>query len=220
MGGGPVAYSAAPVFFVSYARSHPIGRSSPRYDVNPFVSRLFTDLTFTVAELLPTLPGEQIGFMDTTMGGGEDWRRSLLYAAGTCQVFLALISPKYFSGSPWCAMEWDLFSQRSIVSLRRDGATQPAIVPVQWAPVVGRVPKPISAVQRFSPRLPDDPQFGPPYRDGGIFGLLRREKGEAYLSIVWELALLIQRLHHDQRVEPKVVTTNKGLRRSFWRRRP
>jgi hypothetical protein len=197
-----------------------MGKSSQRYDVSPFVTRLFTDLTETVAELLPALPGEQLGFMDTTMNGGEDWRRNLLSAAGTCQIFIALLSPKYFDGSPWCAIEWDLFAQRQVVSLRKDGAVQPAIIPVQWVPVVGSIPKPISVVQRFSPSLPDDPQFGTLYRTGGIFGLLRRDKEEAYLSIVWELALLIQRLHHDQRTEPKLVTTTKGLRRTFRRRRP
>jgi hypothetical protein len=210
---------AAPIFFLSYARANPMGRASPKYEVSESVTKLFSDLTDNVAELFPALPGKQLGFMDRTMEGGEDWRRRLLHAAGSCQVFIALLSTKYVDSSPWCAMEWDLFSSRSVIARPPGTRVTRAIIPVLWAPIAGTVPKPISAVQRFTPADHVDPRHSTRYRASGIFGLLRTDL-DAYMSIVWELALLVQKVHYAQWVEPRVPTTTRGLRRSFRRARP
>jgi len=211
---------AAPIFFLSYARANPRGRASPRYAVNEHVARLFKDLSENVAELLPSLPGKQLGFMDTTMQGGEDWRRRLLYAAGTCQVFIALLSPNYLDGSPWCAMEWDLFSKRTVKPRSSETEAGSGIIPSLWAPTRTSTPRHVSAVQRFAPSDYVDELDRERYRAGGIFGLLRTNHHDAYMSIVWDLAMLIQTRYYDQWVEPQIRTDTRGLRRSFRRARP
>jgi hypothetical protein len=79
---------AAPLFFLSYAHSQ-------RRESNPYVARLFDDLSMHVNEMVPYGNRGDPGFMDRSMGGGERWSRELLTAAGTCQVFVALISGPY-----------------------------------------------------------------------------------------------------------------------------
>lgn len=206
----------APVFFLSYARAkHPKNAVTRPHQVNQEVLTLFTELTANVNELLSLSPGRDPGFMDMTMDGGERWEENLLYAAGTCQVFVALLTSRYLTGSEWCAMEWDLFSRRKII--KRDGTQLPgetAIVPVLWAPIKLELPSVVSEVTLFMPRNLPDPSFLPEYEANGLYGLLRSDQIQAFKAIVWKLALHVQRVCHSYHVEPMRLATEE-LRRSF-----
>jgi hypothetical protein len=210
----------APVFFVSYARPRVVQHDVAPAERNRHAMRFFGDLTAIVNELIPVLPGGDPGFMDMTMEGGERWEKHLLNAAGTCQVFIALLSGPYLR-SEWCAMEWDVFSRRSVVrrtDMRPD--TETGILPVQWVPIVGPIPPVVNDVNRFTPSgLPDD-GFGAQYRRHGVYGLLQRGQENAYQSIIWALALRIQQLRHSHWVEPLIPPDTTGLHRTFDRGAP
>lgn len=60
----------APVFFLSYARVGRYGKDA------------FADLSQDVAELAGRPAGSDPGFMDRSMGGGEEWLRELLREEG------------------------------------------------------------------------------------------------------------------------------------------
>jgi hypothetical protein len=207
---------SAPVFFLSYARAQLATNSvtSP-YDVNAHVRQLFTDLTAIVNELVPLLPGQDPGFMDTTLDGGEVWERRLLRAAGSCQVFIPLLSIPYLR-STWCAMEWDAFTRRPVTPTE-DGRPDDVsgVLPVLWAPIVGAIPRVVTEVQRFTPANLPDPRFGPRYEHDGLLGLMRMGQEDAYQSIVWALARRIQHMEHTRRVKIDVPVSTDRLRRHF-----
>jgi hypothetical protein len=213
---------SAPVFFLSYNRSKSINRQSSPFEPNRRVRQFFHDLTDGVGELVGLLPGQDAGFMDVTMEGGQVWTRRLLRAVGTCQVFVALLSTGYLNSSPWGAMEWDLFRRRKAL-IRTTG--EPAdedtgIIPVIWAPTQTSAPKRVSRVQRFQPW--DDLSnisFQSQYERDGLYGLIHTNPA-GYDAVVWKLAMYIQKLQHEFWVEPDVRTTVKGLSRTFGQRTP
>ncbi len=128
--------SRGPIFFLSYAPARPIrtSRPGPR-DVNRSVVRLFDDLSMHVDQLLGSPTGVGPGFMDRSMEGGTRWAPEVLEAAGTCHVFIPLISLSYVE-STWCAMEWDAFWQRNVIRRPSDSSgSQTAILPVTWLPM-------------------------------------------------------------------------------------
>ncbi|WP_250003778.1 hypothetical protein [Actinoplanes sp. M2I2] len=211
---------AAPVFFVSYWRPDPpaSGAGPPR-EANRFVRRFFDDLTEDVDNLIGSLPGRHPGFLDVVRGG-ELWEKRLLHAAGTCQVFVSLLSGPYLAGSAWCAREWDLFSRRRVVP--RPGRAEPtghdasAIVPVLWAPPAGPLPPAVADVPLFVPgRLRDD--FRADYRAEGLLGLLRTGKEPIYQAVVWRIAQHVERIRRHHRVEPLHLPGPAGLRTTFER---
>jgi hypothetical protein len=207
---------SAPVFFLSYARAkRPKNPVAPAHDANDPVHRLFRDLTENVNQLIAFTPGQDPGFVDTTMDGGERWRKQLLRTAGTCQIFICLLSEPYLH-SRWCAMEWDIFSRRRIVR-RADGEPddETGIVPVLWAPTGTDIPPVIADVNRFAPKDLPDPNFGPQYQTNGLLGLLRIGYESAWEAVVWKLAMHIQRLHFSHWVEPLVPANTEGLRQDF-----
>jgi hypothetical protein len=200
----------APVFFVSYARPRAVHHDVAPAERNRHAMRFFSDLTVIVNELIPVLPGHDPGFMDMAMEGGERWEKHLLSAAGTCQVFIALLSGPYLR-SEWCAMEWDVFSRRSVVR-RTDQRpdTETCVLPVHWVPIVEDIPEVVSGVNRFTPAgLPDD-NFREQYRRHGVYGLLQRGQESVYQSIIWALALRIQQLRYSHWVEPLIPPDTTG----------
>lgn len=121
--GGPVGREAAeaqppaPLFFVSYARSRARGRASgPPGDRQ--VRQFFATVSEHLAQLVPLPPGVEPGFMDAGVDDGGRWSAALLRAVGTSQSFIALLSPAYVA-SERCAMEWDAFAHRVIISRKR-----------------------------------------------------------------------------------------------------
>ncbi len=211
--------SAAPVFFLSYARSRQANAPvAAAYEVNEYVMRLYRDLTLHVNQLIALPAGRDPGFMDMTMKGGVLWEKELLTAAGTCQVLICLLSPPYLTRSEWCAMEWDIFSRRDVVRRSDDKpADETSVVPVLWAPIPGEVPEMVNQVTRFAPRNLADPAFGPLYEENGFFGVLNSDPKYAYPALVWKLAMRIQELHATYYVKPGVPASTDGLLRAFPR---
>ncbi|GAA0497973.1 hypothetical protein Ade02nite_53520 [Paractinoplanes deccanensis] len=205
---------AAPVFFLSYWRPKPATVGVPR-EANRDVMRFFDDLTEDVNNLIGYVPGRDPGFMDVAGDGGELWRRRILRAAGTCQVFVCLISEPYLTSSKWCAREWHLFAKRRVIARHPDAdPAESAIVPVLWTPVTWPLPPVVAEVNLFMPtRLRDDFRAG--YQAEGMLGLLRTGQENVYQAIVWRLAQHVVRIHRSYRVEPLHVTDTSELGTSF-----
>ncbi|MGC5017731.1 TIR-like protein FxsC [Micromonospora sp. DT47] len=198
------AGTRAPLFFLSYSRS-PARRATG----NPaeYVSRFYDDLSVHVSELVGPVTGVDPGFMDSTIAGGERWTPELLQAAGTCQVFVPLLSSALLR-SAWCGREWDAFSRRRIAP--RHGAAsahETAIVPVTWSPTDGApLPRVVRDIQRFSPAAMPDPDIAVQYQREGVYGLLTMQMENAYRAVVWRLAQRIVAIHRSYLVEPLVPT--------------
>ena len=169
-----------------------------------------------MAQLISRATGSDPGFIDRSILDGERWNEDLLHAIGTCQVFVALLSPPYFA-SKWCSMEWHAFSHRKVVS-RADGSSsnQTAIIPVVWAPFhQPSIPLPVSALQRFSPRGLPDLDITAQYEQEGVFGLLQMQLDVAYQAVIWRLAQRIADLHYTHYVEPREFGVNE-LQDGLW----
>ena len=118
-------------FYLSYAHSPPLaGRDEA--DPDPWVRRLFADLSRAVANRGRHAPPVVPGFFDQDIPIGSDWKASLLNGLGTAQVLVPLYSPSYFVRS-WPGREWQCFYQR----MAEVGVADPLhrIVPVSWAPL-------------------------------------------------------------------------------------
>jgi hypothetical protein len=206
----------APIFFLSYARPDRSRTVGPPRDPNRDVVRLFDDLTELVSELTGTPGGADPGFMDRSMEGGDLWQRSVLEAAGTCQVMVCLMSPAFLFQSTWNPREWDLFSRRRVVPRNPTGPrTETAIVPVLWTPVSQPLPRPVAEVNMFTPLGLPDEDWTAHYLSDGLLGVIRTGRTEIYDAIVWKLARHIQRVHQSFWVEPLVPDSVEGLRASF-----
>lgn len=185
----------SPVFFVSYARVRDIPLPAPATDRDEFVMRFFTDLSLNVNELVSPPIGVDPGFIDRAIAGGDRWEPELLQAAGTCQVFVPLISPSYLR-SEWCMREWALFSARRVIA-RDTGVPDhtSAIVPVIWVPTErSAMPPDIRGIQGFAPEGLADPRIGAEYLGNGIYGLLRTRQEDAYQHVVWRLSMRIREI--------------------------
>lgn len=198
----------SPIFFVSYA--HAKTQSAARHVPNRRFFQFFEDLSESVAEFVSRPAGSDPGYIDRSIPDGGQWSQELLRAVGTCQVFVALLSPPYFS-SEWCAKEWFAFAQRPVVS--RDGQPpgyQTAIIPVVWAPLrLARIPPVVAAVQRFSPRNLPDSDIPAEYEKEGVRGLMQMGRDLDYQTVIWRLAERIAELHHGYRVEPRTLSAGE-----------
>lgn len=206
----------APLFFLSYAHT-PDGRRGPAaLEPHTFVRRLFEDLSVHVGELVGRPAGADPGFMDLSMSGGERWTTELLTAAGTCQVFVPLVSRSLLR-STWCGMEWHAFSRRKVVPREgRPSGHETGIVPVTWlATDPGPLPTVVGDIQRFSPTNLPDPQIVRQYQREGVYGLLTMQMENAYRAVVWRLAQRVVAVHRDYRVEPLIPPSAAELRNVF-----
>lgn len=192
-----------PIFFLSYAHSKP-GRGGRRRGPNPNVTRLFDDLSVHVSEMVPLRGGVDPGFMDRSMGGGERWNEELLTAVGTCQVFVALISPPYVQ-SRWCALEWDAFARRPVTRRSPTASTNgTTILPVIWVPPPATLPKAVSDVQTFTPKDLPGPEIEAGYHGEGLYGLRTMGFTDDYDAVVWRLAQRIVTLLGQLAVQPRI----------------
>ncbi|GIF22184.1 hypothetical protein BJ973_002509 [Actinoplanes tereljensis] len=212
---------AAPVFFLSYWRPKPPmqGVGLPR-EANRFVTRFFDDLTADVNDLIGSVPGRDPGFLDVAGEGGERWRERLLRAAGTCQVFICLLSVPYLHHSEWCAREWDLFARRKVKprSPEADPA-ESAIIPVLWTPMTGRIPPVVAEVNYFIPtRLSADDRAA--YLAEGLLGLLKTGQENVYQAIVWRIAQHVERIRRGYWVPPLYLEREDDLHTTFERGGP
>jgi TIR domain len=190
----------SPLFFLSYA--HTNTRQEPNWRFIKF----FEDLSENVAELVVRSAGSDPGYMDRSIPNGGRWTGELLTAIGTCQTFVALLSPLYLK-SKWCAYEWHAFAQRQVVS-RREGvllSNQAAIIPVIWAPIRDQeIPEVIGKVQRFNPHWVPQPKIDASYENDGVVGLLQLSD-DTYRAVVWRLAQGIADLLYTHTVTPHIV---------------
>ena len=199
----------APAFFLSYARA-------PISDANEFVKEFFDDLCRDVSQLIAVKPGDPTGFMDRSLEAGTQWEAELLKMVGTCKVFVALLSEPYLYRSKWCAMEWDLFSQRKVTRRPNAGGSSfsHAILPVVWAPLARPTPFRVNQVQRFVPDLPE--RYVALYQSEGILGAKKMDT-DAYKAMVWKLGREIQKTVASYHVSSIMMQKSDGLRRTFRR---
>lgn len=194
------------VFFVSHATAS---------DNAPFET-FFKDLSRDVEQLVER-GRVDVGFIDRDMRAGDDWERKILDAAGTCQVFVPLLSAPFFA-SEYCGKEFEAFCLRRTWRRADKTAMDEAkcVLPVIWAPTRNE-PSAMSRFQRFTPDSYDDHELAHYYEQHGIFGLLQheRETGFRYRGTVWCIALEIQRLVEEYWVEPDVPLDSAGLRNAF-----
>ncbi|MGH3921289.1 MAG: TIR-like protein FxsC [Pseudonocardiaceae bacterium] len=205
-----------PIFFLSYVQAGPIRSLAGPQDVNRSVVRLFDDLSMHVDQLVGSPTGVDPGFMDRSMQGGTKWAREVLAAAGTCHVFIPLISSGYVE-SEWCAMEWDAFSCRNVSRREADlSGNNTAILPVKWSPMrENQLPPAVQELQFFLPQQLTDPDIAQRYLANGIYGLLAVKDEAAYQTVAWHLALGIVDAYHAYHVEPRIPTDPGKLRKSF-----
>lgn len=194
------------VFFVSHATA----RDNSQFET------FFNSLSRDVEQLVER-GRVDVGFIDRDMRGGDDWERTILTAAGTCQVFLPLLSAPFFT-SEYSGKEFEAFTRRR--TWRRSDKTlmeqAQCVLPVIWAPAKNE-PAAISRLQRFSPDAYGDHELPLYYEQHGIFGLLENEgaNGPRYRGAVWSIAREIQRMIYDFWVEPDVPTDSACLRNAF-----
>jgi hypothetical protein len=209
----------APIFFLSYGRARlpnrPVGQA---YEPDEEVLAFFTELSAHIHRLEELPLGQDAGFMDRTLDGGQPWKQELLRGVGTAQVFVALLSDRYLRSSEWCAREWHAFARRSVVN--RDRAmppTETGILPVLWTPFHRATPPQVDRVASFMPTGLPDPSHVRFYLENGLLGLLELGLNEVYRAIVWKVALRVMRIRSTHWVKPRVPRGTKDLRRSFGR---
>jgi hypothetical protein len=168
------------------------------------VRRLFADLSTHVDQLVGAPIGVDPGFMDRSLTTGARWAAELVAAAGTCQVFVPLVSSAY-AKSKWCTIEREIFAKRR-VRPRRDAdpaGAGTAILPVTWLRTeLELVPAEIRRLQFFEPQRLVDPSVVPRYLEEGVYGLLALNDESAYQAVTWRLAQMIVRAYERYRVEP------------------
>jgi hypothetical protein len=192
-------------FFLSYAHAETTSSSTGEaHYSDQMAERFFFDLSENVGQLISRATGADIGFMDTRIRAGMQWADELLYAAGTCQMLIALLSAPYLN-SKWCGIEWCAFSRRTAQRVSKTSSARPMgwIIPVRWAPIAFPLPSPVSEDQIFSPTGNPNPDLPAQYREDGIFGLLRMGQEDSYKIIVWQLAKLLSRIYHSQRLRSR-----------------
>lgn len=164
-----------PYFFFSYSRADA---------VDSYLYRFFDELNREMA-LRSGIPEADAGFLDRDQQPGVEWATNTSAAVNTCNVFVPVYSPNYFTSS-YCGQEWHAFNAR--VSAHRDttGETLACVVPVWWVPL-DREPPPSAA------RLQDTRDlFGDDHRDYGARFLLRlKENNEHYSRYLVQFTNLV-----------------------------
>ncbi len=208
----PADDGLTPLFAVSYA--HPAAPSGfrPSKPVNSEILQFFADLSVDMSELAGRDPGNDPGFIDRKLAGGQVWTKELLTAFGTCKVFVALVSPNYV-GSAWCGKEWFAFERRTQERLAKPQTRhETAILPVRWVPMdTAKMPSAIRKIQFFSP---PDVEIADAYHDEGLLGLIRTSQDQAYRTTVWRLAQQVMAITRTWKVHSWIPDQHE-LRNAF-----
>ncbi len=164
-----------PEFFFSYTRGNN----------DPYLKKLFDDLSEEVRNLRGLPAGAETGFFDQrNLELGEDWDAALVDALQSCKVMVAIASPGYFK-SEYCGKEWALFRERVQAGMAPGAKPAPLLKPVVWMPVkIDELPPAVSAGQLT---------FGDPHaihNARGVRYLLKQiqEQRTAYNDFVESLA--------------------------------
>ncbi len=205
----PGETSVEPAFFLSYVRTQPVKGDEER-DPDAGVMSLFYDLSAHLNQLLDRDAAAPPGAIDRQIVGGKRWSPELAEKVGTCRVFVALASPRYYR-SEWCGREWGAFEARqSTAPLPRDSG----MIVVRWIPPAPgqRPPKAMDAVQEFAPLEGREYTL---YREHGLWGLLASGNEDTYRFITYCLARRIADLYHTVRVPPRVFPDAAALPNVF-----
>ncbi|GLY80351.1 TIR-like protein FxsC [Actinoallomurus iriomotensis] len=170
-----------PYFFLSYARSR--FRPDDGTDPDRWVTKLFKDLCHDVGVVtgMPTP-----GFMDRQIPAGTQWPDHLAEALASCRVFLALLSPAYFT-SEYCGKEWAAFLGR--VKSQQAGLDRPlAVIPALWTRLdPSELPPDLKSMQYIPPDFPSQ------YAAEGFYGIMKLGRyREQYKQAVLQLARLVK----------------------------
>ena len=203
--------SVDPAFFLSYVRTEPV-RGDER-DPDAGVLRLFFDLSALLNQLLDRDPAAPPGAIDRQIVGGKRWSPELAEKVGTCRVFVALASPRYYR-SEWCGREWGAFEARQHTE---DGEPLPrdsGMIVVRWIPPAPaqKPPKAMDAVQEFAPIEGREYTL---YREHGLWGLLASGNEETFRFITYRLARRIADIYHTVLVPPRVFRDAAALPNVF-----
>jgi len=191
---------APPYFFLSYASG----------DDDPYVERLFRDLSREVRVIIGARSDEEVGFLAPhSIGLGADWSAELVTTLSNCWCFLAVCSRGYFR-SESCCREWTLFSERLDDYERRVGVRPSALLPLVWLS-----PTDLHPLARRLQYHTD--ALGADYKKLGLRSLMRypRNRGK-YLEVVSELAKLIVQIAELHRLPPRLEPVEfDGIRNAF-----
>jgi FxsC-like protein len=201
-----------PYFFLSYAHT-PHSGADPREDPDRGVGEFFRDLSAAIVGLSAGADqDDRSGFVDRELAAGSNWRRYLTAALETCQTFVALYAPRYFSSTA-AGREWTSFHRRLEISGVGDIADR--YIPVLWNPLQPSSPLP--------PGVPGPLALDeiPEYREHGLQALQRlpRFRG-AYDHVVAVLAEKIVTLAERHPIEPGTVPDLDDGELDFPRGRP
>jgi FxsC-like protein len=195
------AADATPFFFLAYAHT----------PEQKWVAKLYRDLCAEVHERTTLPVTAQVGFMDdSAMPLGGDWRDAVGYALATCQVFVPLYSPRYFTREE-CGKEWYAFAQRILDHKARHPGNPPAIVPALWIPVDAEdMPDVARKIQMNHESL------GMEYASEGFYTLIKNSYySEAYVTAVQQLAKAIIVAAEQSRLRPCKVRDFGTPRNAF-----
>jgi FxsC-like protein len=189
--------ASLPYFFLSYAHT-PHAGSDPREDPDRGVGEFFRDLSDAVAGLSNSAGRDgRSGFIDRELAAGSNWQRYLSAALETCQTFVALYAPRYFSSTA-AGREWTSFHRRLEVSGVRDIADR--YIPVLWNPLQPGYPLPSGVPEPLT--LDEVPEYG----EHGLQALRRLPRfRRAYNDVVAVLAQKIVTLAERRPLEPGTV---------------
>ncbi|MEU0394992.1 TIR-like protein FxsC [Streptomyces sp. NPDC006208] len=202
-----VAYR--PYFYLSYAHTPSYGPSGP--DPDMWVERLFRDLCGHVMAMTDLPAGASAGFMDRELRSGEGWSEQLSEALATSQVFVPLISPRYFA-SEMCGKEWYAFAQRSVYHHARSDRPAEAVVPAMWVPTPPDQLPEVARHMAFDHRT----ALGDRSATGGFYELIKlRIFAEEYEAAVYELAKRIVGVAEATRIAPGEPIDHRTAPSSF-----
>ncbi|MFI9006000.1 TIR-like protein FxsC [Actinosynnema sp. NPDC053489] len=157
-----------PYFFFSYSRVDALDR---------FVHRFYRDLERELSVRGGLVDGD-VGYLDVDQAPGVEWSKNAGAALSTCDVFVPLFSPTYFT-RPYCGREWHAITARLAAHRAATGTSPAVIVPVWWLPLPGDPPADIGRFQDTRDL------FGPEYRRDGLRYLMQlKGNRDAYLDFV------------------------------------
>jgi FxsC-like protein len=193
-----------PYFFLSYARSR--FRPDDGTDPDRWVTKFYKDLCHDVGIVTGTpIPG----FMDRQIPAGTQWPGHLAEALASCRVFVALLSPAYFT-SEYCGKEWAAFVGR--VKSQQAGLGRPlAIIPALWTRMgLQDIPPDLNSMQYIPPDFPAQ------YTAEGFYGIMKLGRyREQYKQAVLQLARLVKETAEDADLAAGPVSDFEALGNAF-----
>lgn len=193
-----------PYFFLSYARSR--FRPDDGTDPDRWVTKLYKDLCHDVGIVTGT---PTPGFMDRQIPAGTQWPDHLAEALANCRVFLALLSPAYFT-SEYCGKEWAAFLGR--VKSQQAGLDRPlAIIPALWTRLgPSELPPDLKHMQYIPPDFP------PQYVAEGFYGIMKLGRyREQYKQAVLQLARLVKETAEEAALATGPISDFEALGNAF-----